>query len=101
MHKGLFLGTQFSSIGIMSMFLVQSPSHVWLFATLWTVAHPDPLSMGFFWQEYWSGLPLPPPGRLPDPVIEPVSPTLQVNSLLLSHQGNPSQCTFCMFFIAL
>ena len=47
---------------------------------------------GFFRQEYWSGLPCPPPGDLPDPGIEPVSPvapTLQVNSLLLSHQGSP------------
>ena len=41
-------------------------SHVWLFATLWTVAHQAPLSMGFPRQEYWSGLPFPPPGNLPD-----------------------------------
>ena len=37
-------------------------SHVWLFATLWTVAHQAPLFMGFSRQEYWSGLPCPPPG---------------------------------------
>ena len=48
-------------------------SCVWLFATLWTVAHQAPLSMGFFKQEYWSGLPSPPPGDLPDPGIEPMS----------------------------
>ena len=41
-------------------------SHVQLFATLWTVAHKAPLSMGFPSQEYWSGLPCPPPGDLPD-----------------------------------
>ena len=41
-------------------------SHVRLFATLWTVAHQAPLSMGFFRQEYWSGLPCLPPGDLPD-----------------------------------
>ena len=52
----------------------QSPSHVQLFATPWTVAHQAPLSVEFFRQEYWSGLPLPPPGDLPDPGIEPVSP---------------------------
>ena len=51
----------------------QSLSHVQLFATPWTVACQAPLSMGFFRQEYWSGLPFPPPGGLPNPGIEPVS----------------------------
>ena len=50
-------------------------SHVWLFATLWTVAHQAPLSVGFSRQEYWSGLPCPPPGDLPDPGIEPLTLT--------------------------
>ena len=44
--------------------------------TPWTVAHQAPLSMGFSRQEDWSGLPFPPPGDLPDPGVEPVSPTL-------------------------
>ena len=44
-----------------------------LSATLGTVAHQAPLSMGFFRQEYWSGLLCPPPGDLPDPGVEPVS----------------------------
>ena len=44
------------------------------FATPWTVAHQVPLSMGFSQQEYWSGLPYPPPGDFPDPGIKPVSP---------------------------
>ena len=48
-------------------------SHVWLFATLWTVARQAPLSMGFSRQEYWSALPCPPPGDLPNPGIEPRS----------------------------
>ena len=48
-------------------------SHVQLLATLWTVARQAPLSMGFSRQEYWSGLPCPPLGDLPDPGIEPVS----------------------------
>ena len=39
---------------------------VWLFVTLWTVAHQTPVSMGFSLQEYWSELPFPPPGGLPD-----------------------------------
>ena len=48
-------------------------SHVQLFETPWTVAHQAPLSMGFSRQGYWSGLPCPPPGALPDPGIEPTS----------------------------
>ena len=48
-------------------------SHVQLFVTLWTVARQVPLSMGFSRQEYWSGLPSPSPGDLPDPGIEPTS----------------------------
>ena len=51
-------------------------SHVQLFVTPWTVAHQAPLSMGFSRQEYWSGLPFPSPGDLPDPGIEPASPAL-------------------------
>ena len=50
-------------------------SHVRLFATLWTVAHKDPPSMGLSRQEYWSGLSFPPLGDLPDPGIETLSPT--------------------------
>ena len=45
-------------------------SPVRLFVTLWTVPHQAPLSMGFSRQEYWSGLPGPPPGGLPDPGIK-------------------------------
>ena len=48
-------------------------SHVRLCAILWTVALQAPLSMGFSRQEYWSGLPCPPPGDLPDAGIQPVS----------------------------
>ena len=44
-----------------------------LFATRWIIAHQAPLSMGFSRQEYWSGLPFPPPGDLPNPGIEPTS----------------------------
>ena len=47
--------------------------HVWLFATLWTVSCQAPLSMGFSWQEHWSGLPFPSPGDLPNLGIEPTS----------------------------
>ena len=60
--------------------------------TPWTIASQAPLSMGFSRQEYWSGLPCPPPRDFPDPGIQPaspVSPELQVDSLLQSHRRNP------------
>ena len=58
-------------------------------ATLWTVALQAPLSMEFAWQEYWNRLPRPPPGDLPDRGVEPMSPALQADSLLLRQQGSP------------
>ena len=54
----------------------------------WTIAHQAPLSMEFHRRENWSGLPFSSSGDLPDPGIEPGSPTLQVESLPLSHQGS-------------
>ena len=59
-------------------------SCVQLFVTPCTIAHEVPLFMGFSRQEYWSGLPFLPPGDLSDPGIEATSPTLQVDSFLLS-----------------
>ena len=56
-------------------------SCVQLFATLWTVSFQAPLSVGFPRQECWSRLPCPPPKNLPDPGIEPESPTVQADSL--------------------
>ena len=56
-------------------------SHVQLFATPWTVAYQALRSMGFSSQEYWSGLPFPSPGDLPNPGIEPRSPALQTDAL--------------------
>ena len=58
-----------------------------LFVTLWTVAYQALLSMGFSRQEYWSGLPFPSPGDLPDPGIEPRSPTLQADALTSEPPG--------------
>ena len=59
------------------------------FATPWTVAHQVPLSMGFSRQEYWSGLPFPSPGDLPDPGIEPMSPALEGRFFTAEPQGKP------------
>ena len=56
---------------------------------MWTVAHQVPLSMGFLRQDYWSGLPFPPPGDLFHPGNEALSPVWQADSLPLSHQGSP------------
>ena len=67
-------------------------SHVWLFVTLWTVAHQAPPSMGFSRQEYWSGLPLPSPEDFPHPGIEPRSPSLQADALTSQPPGKPSKC---------
>ena len=67
---------------------VHALSHVHLFVTPWTAAHQASLSMEVFRQEYLSGLPCPPPGGLPNPGIEPMSPAapiLQADSFLLSH----------------
>ena len=68
---------------------VKSLSCVQLFVTLWSVACQSPSSTGFSRQEYWSGLPFPPPGHLPDPGIESGSPALQVDSLLYEPPGKP------------
>ena len=67
-------------------------SHVWLFATLWTIDHQAPLSIGFSRQGYWSGLPFLTPGDLSNPGIEPMSPAspaLQADSLPLNHLKSP------------
>ena len=63
--------------------------HVGLFVTSRIVAHQAPLSVGFSRQKYWSGLPCPPPGDLPNPGIEPRSPVLQVDSSLSEPPGKP------------
>ena len=62
----------------------------WLFAALWTAAHQAALSMEFSRQEYWSGLPCPPAGDLPDPRIEHRSPALQADSLWTELSRKPS-----------
>ena len=70
-------------------------AYVWCVLSLvrlwhpWTVACKPPLSVGFPRQEYWSGLPFPPPGDLRYPGIKPGSPALQVDSLPLGHLGRP------------
>ena len=69
---------------------MKSLSRIQLFATPWTVGHQAPLSMEFSRQEYWSGLPFPSPGFLPDSGIEPGSPALQADALPSYPPGNPN-----------
>ena len=68
---------------------VKSLSCVQLFVTPWIVAYQAPLSMGLPRQEYWSGLPFPSPGDLPDPGIEPRSPALEADTLTSEPPGKP------------
>ena len=62
------------------------------FATPWTAAYQVPLSMGFPRQEYWSGLPSPPPEDLPDPAIKPVSSALAGGFFTTEPPGKPTLC---------
>ena len=64
-------------------------SHVWFFMTSWTVVHQAPLSLGFSRQEYWSGLPFPPPGDLPNPGIKSESLALTGGFFTIEPPGKP------------
>ena len=77
---------------------VKSLSHVRLFVTSQTAAYQAPQSMGFSRQEYWSGLPFPSPGDLPDPGIEPRSPALQADALTSEPPGKPLIHNFFLKF---
>ena len=68
---------------------VKSLSRVRFFVIPWTVVYQAPQSMVFSSQEYWSGLPFPSPGDLPNPGIEPGSPTLQADALPSEPPGKP------------
>ena len=78
--------------------------YIQLFVTLWGIACQALLSMGLSRQEYWSGLPCPPPGDLPDPGIQPgspLAPTLQADSFTTDKLGKPLPAhipTLSLFF---
>ena len=65
----------------------------------WTVVYQASLSMGFSGQEYWSGLPFPSPGDLPDPGIEPRSPALQADALPSESPGMLNVVVFNLFMV--
>ena len=71
--------------------VVKSLSRIRLFATPWTVAYQAPQSMEFSRQEYWSGLPFPSPGDIPEPGIEPRSPTFQADALTSEPPGKTNE----------
>ena len=87
-HKSPFILADFCILPFVCML-----SHIQLFSTLWTVAHQAPLSMEFSRQEYWSGLPFPTPGYLPDWGIKPISlmsPALTGRFFTTVPPGKPS-----------
>ena len=84
----------------LGIFFCTMLSCVWLFVTLWTVAHQASLSMECSRQEYWSGLSFPTPGHLPDPGIKPVSPASQGVSLLSEIPGKSHGHTCVHLFLA-
>jgi len=84
LHKTMFLSTWWYGGGGGGLVTKLCPT----LATPLTAPCQAPLSVGFPRQEYWTELPFPSPGDLPDPGTEPMSPALQVDSLLLSHQGS-------------
>ena len=89
--------TQLAQISILVNLLCFELHHfrcVWLRAPLWAAAHQAPLSMGFSRREYWSGLPCPPSGDLPNSGIEPRFPSLEVNSLLSESWGQKAFCSY-------
>ena len=89
----MFCDSFFVSIGSL-----KTESRVQLFATPWTVAHQASLSMELSRQEYWSGLPFPSPGDLPNPGIEPGSPALQADSSPFEPPGKPCDTPLLSLF---
>ena len=88
-----WLGFSFLFVVLSALIVFQLLSRVWHSETPWTAAHQTPLSMGFPRQEYWSGLPCPSPGDLPNPGVEPRSPALQADSFNAEPSGK-SRCPY-------
>ena len=91
----------------MNIFVVRTGKWKWSHsvmsysATPWTVAYQAPPSMGFSRQEYWSGLPCPSPGDLPNPGIKPGSPAFQADALSSEPPGKPITYTFLSILLGL
>ena len=76
-------------------------SRIQLFASPWTAVCQSPLSIGFPRQEYWSGLPFPSPGNLPDPGIKPVSSSLQEDFFTTEPLGKPTHSRLAIQYLFL
>ena len=98
--QGRFPLAVYFTHGGVCIWTCQSLSCVQLFASPWTVACQAPLSMGFSRQEYWSRLPFPSPGNLPNPGIKSGSPLLQADSLLSKPPRKPPQTYFFLTCVA-
>ena len=85
------MGFQISLDQFIQLSLVKSRSRVRLFVTLWTVVYQALPSMRFSRQEYWSWLPFPSPGNLPNPGTEPGSPALGADALTSEPPGKPAE----------
>ena len=86
------------TLSFISIKEVKSLSRVQLFATSWTVAYQASPSVGFSRQEYWSALPFPSPGDLPDPGIEPGSATLEADALTSESPGKPQEALYMCIY---
>ena len=90
-HTSSMFFCLFSGASRQNFLVVQQLNCVQLFATPWTAACQAPLFMGFSRQEYWSELPFPSPGDLPNPEIEPTSPTQVSRFFTTESPGKPQQ----------
>ena len=82
------------------MYMLSHFNRIQLFVTPSSLAYQAPLSMGFSWQEYWSQMPFPSPGDLPDPGIEPGSPALEADALTSEPPGKPIYICVCIYIYA-
>ena len=92
LQEFILCAAQYSGYSSMHVCVLSWFSHVQLFATPWTAAHQVSMSMESSRQEYWSGLPCPPPGDLSDPSLEPISPAspaLQTDTFTTEPPGSP------------
>ena len=96
-----FIWCSSPSIRLHVLCCVQSLSHVWLLAILWTITCQAPLSMRFSRWEYWNGFPIPPQGDLSDPGIESTSLALADGFFTTVPPGKPIRLHFCLFSVFL
>ena len=99
-HRVAKSQTRMTQVSTQNVCVLSCLNHIWLFATLWTVVCQTLLSRRFFRQEYWSGLPFPPPGNLPNPGTERVSYVFCFARQIIYHwairQALKKRCIICI-----